>query len=101
MQTLNLRRQVNGDQRVDVVPVVEIDVPPQRVPSVTKITYTRRFNLGDYQHEEITVEAVVDERTGSPEQELLAIRQLVAENCTTRLRHRALAKQQSQSSQPS
>src|SRR3990167_1983311 len=87
-----IQKRVNGEQQPIAV-TVEVDVPAQRVPSVTKISYTRRFNLGDYQHEEITIEAVVDERTGSPEQELLAIRQLVAENCTTRLRQRALAAQ--------
>ena len=87
-----IQKRVNGEQQPLAV-TVEVEVPAQRVPSVTKISYTRRFNLGDYQHEEITVEAVIDERTGSPEQELLAIRQLVAENCTTRLRQRAIAAQ--------
>ena len=87
-----IQKRVNGEQQPLAV-TVEVEVPAQRVSSVTKISYTRRFNLGDYQHEEITVEAVIDERTGSPEQELLAIRQLVAENCTTRLRQRAIAAQ--------
>lgn len=68
---------------------------------VTKIVYSRRFNLGDYQHEEVSVEASLDEHSGTPEEVLLGLRDLVAEHCTLRLRQKALeAHQAARKSQP-
>ena len=90
MQTLNLKRPTNGQEHEIVQ---EIDQPKLRRPNITKISYSRRFSLPNYEHEVITVDAELNDDCGSPEDELLAIRQLVAEHCTTRLRQRALAAQ--------
>lgn len=84
-----IQKRVNGETAS-----VEIVVTEPRRPPVTKISYTRRFALASYEFEEMTIEATLDDSAGSPEQELLAIRQLVAENCTTRLQQKARAQAQ-------
>ncbi len=60
---------------------------------VTKISFNRRFNLGDYQHEEISVEANLLDYNGTAEEALLYLRELVAEHCTLRVRQKALQKE--------
>ena len=50
--------------------------------NISKVSYTRKFNLGDYQHEEFTVEVSFDQEEGFKDahEALINTRKLIVAN---------------------